>query len=115
MLLEMHVDDRTKLVTIWLTNSEKRDVTLKARLKPLYQDYKAKKYTVAVFESGDRELYQSTLDLLAFNKKRIAELETQREKVAVPEERPSVRAQLRAMKSATKPAPPKAKQQEYSR
>lgn len=113
--MEIHVDDKTKIVSIWLTNSEKKDVALKARLKPLYQDYKARKYTVAVFESGDRELYQSALDLLAYNKKRIAELDTQREKAIVPEERTSVRTQLRAMKPTAKPAPPKAKQREYSR
>lgn len=113
--MEIHVSDKARTVMVWLTNAERIDMDLRARLVPLYQKYKAKKYCVAVFESGERDLYESTLDLLMYNKKRTAEIEVQREKAAAPEERPSVRAQLRAMKPAVKPVPQKAKQQEYSR
>ena len=42
--------------------------------------YKKKKYLVAVFESGEKDLYKGTLDLLSYNKRRFAELEVQQEK-----------------------------------
>jgi hypothetical protein len=76
----MNVLDDRKIVEIWLTRAERDDPALNASLKDIYAEYKRKKYTVAVFQSGDRDLYRSTLDLLAYNKKRVAELEVQREK-----------------------------------
>jgi hypothetical protein len=76
----MNVLDDRKIVEIWLTRAERDDPALNASLKDIYAEYKQKKYTVAVFQSGDRDLYRSTLDLLAYNKKRGAELEVQREK-----------------------------------
>jgi hypothetical protein len=76
----MNVLDDRKIVEIWLTRAERDDPALNASLKDIYAEYKQKKYTVAVFQSGDRDLYRSTLDLLAYNKKRVAELEVQREK-----------------------------------
>lgn len=39
-----------------------------------------KKYLVVVYQSGSRDLYESTLALLAYNKRRVAELDVQREK-----------------------------------
>ena len=78
--MEMIVKDERKLVEIWLTNAEKSDPVLRAGLQSVYDTYKKKKYLVAVFESGEKDLYQGTLDLLAYNKRRCAELEVQREK-----------------------------------
>ena len=78
--MEINVRDEQKLVEVWLTNAEKNDPAVRERLKPLYAEYKQKKYMVAVFESGGRDLYQSTLGLLAYNKKRIEEMAVQREK-----------------------------------
>jgi hypothetical protein len=78
--LEVNARDESKIVEIWLTRAEKHDPALKAGLQDIYDKYKQKKYTVAVFQSGERELYQSTLDLLAYNKKRTAELAVQRAK-----------------------------------
>jgi len=78
--LEMTVKDDKQLVEIWLTNAEKKDPGLREGLKDIYDKYKKKKYLVAVFESGEKNLYQGTLDLLAYNKRRCAELEVQREK-----------------------------------
>ena len=76
----MNVSDDKQVVEIWLTNAEKKDLTLREGLKDIYDMYKKKKYLVAVFESGEKDLYQGTLDLLAYNKRRFAELEVQREK-----------------------------------
>ena len=78
--MEMNVRDDKQLVEIWLTNAEKKDLALREDLKDIYDMYKKKKYLVAVFESGEKDLYQGTLDLLAYNKRRRAELEVQREK-----------------------------------
>ena len=80
MLLEINVKDEKRMVEIWLSNAEKRDPVLRESLKDIYDKFKKKKYMVAVFESGEKDLYQGTLDLLAYNKRRCAELEVQREK-----------------------------------
>ena len=80
MLLVINVKDEKRMVEIWLSNAEKRDPVLRESLKDIYDKFKKKKYLVAVFESGEKDLYQGTLDLLAYNKRRCAELEVQREK-----------------------------------
>ena len=79
-LLEMNARDDKQMVEIWLTNAEKKDPELRAGLKDRCDKFKKKKYLVAVFESGEKELYQGTLDLLVYNKRRCAELEVKREK-----------------------------------
>lgn len=78
--MEIHVRKDAKIVEVWLTNAEKQDQALREKLKPLYQEYKAQKYLVAVFQSGGKDLAQRTSDLLCYNKQRIAELEVRREK-----------------------------------
>ena len=78
--MEIHVRDDKRLVEVWLTNAEKKDLALREALKDIYDKYKKKKYLEAVFESGDKDLYQGTLDLLTYNKRRCAELEVLREK-----------------------------------
>ena len=80
--MEINVRDKQKIVEVWLTNAERDDPAVKAQLKPLYAQYKQKKYTVAVFQSGGQNLSHSTLDLLIYNQRRLAELEVQREKKA---------------------------------
>ena len=79
--MEINVRDHCKIVEVWLSNSEKRDELLRERLKPLYQKYKAQKYLVAVFESGERDLADATSDLLCYNRKRLAEMEVQRQEM----------------------------------
>lgn len=76
--MELKVHDNTKIVEVWMTNAEKNDPAVQAQLKELYAKYKEKKYTVAVFYSGGGDLYQSTRDLLAYNKRKCAELAAQR-------------------------------------
>ena len=72
--------DENKIVEVWLTREEKQDINLRERLKPLYQEYKSKKYLVAVFESGEQSLEELTGSLLGYNRKRIVQLEMKREK-----------------------------------
>lgn len=78
--MEINIHDDKKMVEVWLTRAEKQDEALQQELKPLYTQYKKKKYMVAVFESGEQDLYQNTLALLSYNKRRIPELEMMREK-----------------------------------
>ena len=78
--MEMTVKDERKLVEIWLTNAEKADPVLRASLQDIYDKFKKKKYLVAVFKSGNCDLYAQTRDLLLYNRQRLAEREVQREK-----------------------------------
>lgn len=78
--VEMNVRDEQKTVDIWLTNAEKNDPEIRRSLEEIYREYQQKKYLVAVFESGSQDLYQNTLDLLRYNRRRSAEREVLREK-----------------------------------
>ena len=78
--MELTVKDERKLVEIWLTNAEKSDPVLRTGLQSIYDKFKKKKYLVAVFESGNGDLYAQTRDLLLYNRQRMAEQEVQREK-----------------------------------
>ena len=78
--MEINVRDDSKVVEVWLSRAEKQDSNLRERLKLLYQEYKAKKFLVAVFESGEQDLEKLTGGLLGYNRKRIVQLEMEREK-----------------------------------
>lgn len=78
----MEISEESKIVELWLTREEKDDLTFRESLKPMYQKYKEQKYLVAVFLSGEEDLYQQTRDLLLYNRQRHAEKEVQAEKQA---------------------------------
>lgn len=78
--MKINVRDDAKMVEVWLSRAEKNDLQTQLKLKKLYATYKQQKYMVVVFESGERNLYQSTRDLLAINKQRSAELAVQHAK-----------------------------------
>ena len=78
--LEFNVRDDQKIVEIWLTKTEKSNAQLKESLKPMMKQYKANKYTVVIFESGEQDLLDMTAVLLIYNRKRLAELEIKKEK-----------------------------------
>jgi hypothetical protein len=80
--MEMEVRDADKKVLIWLTHAESNSVEMKESLKPIYREFKAKKYLVAVFESGKESLEELTRDLLVYNRTRLRELEMAKEKKA---------------------------------
>ena len=82
MPVEIFVQEQGKLVTVWLTQKEQEDSALRERLKSLYAGYAEKKYTVAEFLSGGEKLYHNTRDLLLYNRRKLAEAEVQREKLA---------------------------------
>ena len=78
--MEINVRDSSKIVEVWLTSEEKQDANLRERLRPMYQEYKEKKFLVAVFESGEQNLEELTGNLLGYNRKRVVQLEMEREK-----------------------------------
>lgn len=78
--MEIHVRDSRKLVEVWLTNSEKQNIELRERLKPLYREYKEKDYLVAVFESGEQDLTELTSSLLCDHRRRTAQREVELER-----------------------------------
>ena len=80
--MRMEVSKHKKTVEFWLTNSEKNDPLLRESMKPFYQQYRAQDYMVAVYLSGEADLYQQTRDLLLYNRQRLAEKEVQAQKQA---------------------------------
>ena len=60
--MEINVHDDRKIVEIWLSHSEQADAALREQLRPIYQEYNGKKYTVAVFQSGTEDLYEQVVD-----------------------------------------------------
>ena len=66
--MEMYIRDDERILEIWLTNREKENEKLRDSLKPIYDRYKQMKYKVAVFQSGNRDLTDSTAGLLIHNK-----------------------------------------------
>jgi len=78
--LEINVRDDRKIVEVWLTREEHQDQASMVQLKPLYQQYRNKKYTVAVFLSGTQDLAEETGALLRHNRRRFAELEVKRKR-----------------------------------
>ena len=90
--MEIERNEEKKIISVWLTKAESQDQELQRRLKSMYPKWKKEKYLVAVYHSGKEDLFESTLALLAYNKKRCAELAVKREretraKVAVQPER----------------------------
>ena len=75
--MRMEVKEQSKTLELWLTREEKDDKQFLESLKPLYRQYKAQNYMVAVFYSGEEDLYQQTRDLLLYNRRRAAEKEVQ--------------------------------------
>ena len=75
--MHMEVHEQDKIVELWLTRAENRDPAFRDSLKPLCQQYKARNYLVALFLSGEAELYPQTRDLLLYNRRRLAEQDIQ--------------------------------------
>ena len=82
--LQMTINENSKIVELWLTRAEKADAAVQEALKPISQKYKEQKYLVAVFLSGEEELYPQTRDLLLYNRRRSAEKAVQQQKVEQP-------------------------------
>ena len=78
--MEFRVRNDSRIVEIWLTRAEGENAELREKLKPLYQEYQAKNYLVAVFESGSEDLAEYTSALLCTNRIRLARQEVEQER-----------------------------------
>ena len=78
--MEMNVRSDRKLVEIWLSNAEKSNPITHMDINGICDKYKKQNYLVPVFESGRENLFQNTLDLLVFYRKRTAEKEVRERK-----------------------------------
>ena len=59
MRLQIDVFDNQKIVAVWLAKAERDDERVREKLRELRAEYKAKKYTVAEYQSGDGDLHTS--------------------------------------------------------
>lgn len=59
--MQTKIHEPTQIVEVMLTHAEQADEAVKKQLKELYAQYKGTKYTVAVFLSGKRDLYELSL------------------------------------------------------
>lgn len=78
--MDIRLDEKKKQVQVWLTNADCWDERLMGALDAQYDVWARDKYQVAVFRSGGADLYENTLDMLRYNRRRSAEREVQREK-----------------------------------
>ena len=85
--MQIDVHDDKKLVCIWLSHkeSDQMDKT-EEHLKTLYKKYKKMKYHVAVFQSGQEDVFELTSELLKYNRRLFAEREVQAEKERIKAE-----------------------------
>lgn len=72
--MKIEVNHQAKITTVWLTRAEQSDPIIKVQLDKLYTDCRAKKHTVAVFHSGERDLCRETSALLCHNRRKSAQL-----------------------------------------
>lgn len=77
---QIEIHDESKRVCIWLSAAESESVQRRTLLNPLFKAYTEKKYLVAVYESGAESLEELTRELILYNRTRLRELETAREK-----------------------------------
>ena len=78
--MQTKIHEPTQIVEVMLTHAEQADEAVKKQLNEVYARYKGTKYTVAVFFSGKRDLYEETRSLLLFNRRRAAEKAVQAQK-----------------------------------
>ncbi len=80
--MNITIHESSQIIEVALTHAEQADEVAKQRLSELYERYKGTKYTVAVFLSGKRNLYDETRSLLLFNRHRAAEKAVQERRAA---------------------------------
>lgn len=70
--MQIDLDTKIRIAEIYLSRQDQEDPEIQAQLSPLYQEYKAKGYMVAVYRSGSKDLTRQTSDLLCHNRKSMA-------------------------------------------
>jgi hypothetical protein len=78
--LEIEIRKDLGFAEVWLTNDDQKNEELLAWLQEQYPRWRAQKLMPVIFRSGKEDLYENTLALLKYNRRRSAELELAREK-----------------------------------
>ena len=77
--MEIKVNRELRTVEAWLTNDDQNDPELMAWLKEQYPLWRSQKLMPVVYRSGSEDLYENTLALLKYNRRRSAQQELARE------------------------------------
>ena len=77
--MKVDIHDERKQVCIWLSHSESDDPELEEQIRKITAAYADQKYLVAVFQSGNADLYDNTLAMLAHNRRVATRKEAQEE------------------------------------
>lgn len=66
--MKKEVYDKDKLVCVWLSHEDQRDLTVQKKLTQIFEKYRPMKYFVTVFYSGKENLEALLGDLLRYNR-----------------------------------------------
>lgn len=66
--MELTVNKAGKYACIWLTRADKTDSLVMEQMQHFIDEFKLKKYRVAIFESGEQDLGEKMKELLVYNK-----------------------------------------------
>ncbi|MCL2002694.1 MAG: hypothetical protein FWG72_01660 [Oscillospiraceae bacterium] len=66
--MDVVTNEETKLVEVWLSRAESSSGLIRDWLKACFPSCKRQGYRVVVFESGQRDLFAATRDLLLENR-----------------------------------------------
>lgn len=69
--MQLHVNEKARLLEIWLSSTERDDAALRDSLDPLLTASRAKKYRPVFYLSGDGDLRESTAALLRARRRRM--------------------------------------------
>lgn len=83
--MKINIRDEQKVVDIWLSKAEQSDPSQSDTLRKICAEYGPRKYTVAVFKSGEDDLLDLTSDLLLCNRRKLAEREMREERCTGPD------------------------------
>ena len=82
--MEIDIRENQKIVGIWLSKGERDGPELRDTLRNICAEYGLRKYTVAVFKSGEEDLCDLTSGLLITNRRKLAERQAASERMAAP-------------------------------
>lgn len=66
--MRLKIVEKNKIAELWLTKDESDDLAFRESLRPLCRQLAAQNYLVALFLSGEADLYLQTRDLLLHNR-----------------------------------------------
>ena len=65
--MDINIDDKSKIISVWLSNAEQQDKSIRARIDEIASSNNG--YKVATFLSGKEDLFENTSALLKRQRK----------------------------------------------